>query len=174
MFLGSEADTMGSHHVPLEPGVDYLVAAVSFGPSVPWFFVFDRSPGLLAPILAPCLLLEVRDSRCSRAWQSGTWLDRLDRHHGLLAPACWTSDPMFHGRVFEGEEEAVRQMEVARLELLLEFPVPWISEVAVAVGNGTFVADPEWNHSWEANPADGMTVNPATGALLHNPLFVSV
>src|SRR5512137_777181 len=100
-FLGTAPGSFANHNVPLQVGMDYLVAAISFGPSLPWFFVCDRSPGLVTPILTPCLLLEVRDSRCSRAWQAGTWADRFDQHHGLLAPACWANDPLFHGKVFE-------------------------------------------------------------------------
>lgn len=172
-FLGIEPGSFATQDVALQVGMDYLVAAISFGPSLPWFFVCDRSPGLIAPILAPCLLLEVRDSRCSRAWQAGTWLDRLDQHHGLLAPACWANDPMFHGRVFEGDDNAIRQMAEARSELLLELPLPWITETAIAVGSGTLVADPEWNDIWEANSTQAMVVNPKTGAMFHNPLFVN-
>jgi hypothetical protein len=173
-FMGAEPNVFANQNVPLQVGTEYLVAAISFGPSLPWFFVCDRSPGLIAPILAPCLLLEVRDSRCSRSWQAGTWLDRFDNHHGLLAPACWANDAMFHGKVFDGDDDAVRQMAVVRSELLLEFPLPWIAETAIAVGSGALVADPEWNDIWEANSTQAMTVNPKTGAMFHNPLNRSV
>ena len=67
----------------------------------------------------------------------------------------------------------MRQMAAAKAELTLEFPLPWIAEAAVAVGSGTLVADPEWNHTWEANPAQAMTVSPQTGSLFHNPLWCS-
>jgi hypothetical protein len=80
---------------------------------------------------------------------------------------------MFHGKVFEGDDDAIRQMVAARSELLLEFPLPWITETAIAVDGGTLVADQDWNHTWEANPTQAMTVNPKTGAMFHNPLFVS-
>jgi hypothetical protein len=170
-FLGAEPSSLSSHGVPLQVGTDYLVAAFTFGPSVPWCFVFDRPPGLVAPILVPCALLEVRDARCSRTWRPGTWLDRFDRHHALLAPACWAHDPLFHGKLFEGDVAAIRQLAAAQSELLLEFPLPWITERAVAVGAGALVADPEWTDTWEADSAQAMTRNPSTGALFHNPLF---
>ena len=140
-FRGTELESFSNRDVPLRVGMDYLVAAISFGPSLPWYFVFDRCGGLLTPILAPCLLFEVRDSRCSRTWLTGTWIDRFDRHHGLLAPACWAYDSMFHGKLFEGEDLAMQQMAAAKSEMILEFPLPWIEENAIAVGSGNFVAD---------------------------------
>jgi|CXWL01.1.fsa_nt_gi hypothetical protein len=170
-FLGGAGASFASHHLPLEVGMDYLVAAVAFGPSVPWFFVLDHSPGLRAPIIAPCLLFDVKDSRLSRSWESGVWVDRFERRHGLLAPACWAKDTLFHGRVFEGEAEAVRQMDGVASSLLLEFPLPWITAIAVPVGHGHWVADRDWSNTWEADPTQAMTVNPSTGALFHNPLF---
>src|SRR5215216_5226712 len=170
-FLGARPGSFASHDVPLSIGMDYLVAAISFGPSVPWFFLFDRQPGLVAPILAPCLLVQVQDSRCSRLWRQGTWVDRLDRRHGLLGPPCWADDPVFHGRVFEGEDNALRQLAAAEAQLLLEFPLPWIANTAIAVGSGTLVTDQDWNHTWEANPNEAMTVSPQTGVMFHNPLF---
>jgi hypothetical protein len=170
-LLGVAPGSSAHHDVPLEPGTDYLVAALTFGPSIPWCFVFDRAPGLLTPILAPFELLEVRDSRCSALWRRGVWLDRSDQRHGLLAPPCWADDPDFHGRLFEGEEDAMRQMAEASALLHLEFPLPWIRERAVAVGEGALVTDPAWRDVWEADPAKAMTLNPATGAMFHNPLF---
>jgi hypothetical protein len=55
---------------------------------------------------------------------------------------------------------------------LVEFPLPWSRERALAVGEGALVTDPAWRDVWEPDPAQAMTVNPATGAMFHNPLFV--
>lgn len=64
-FLAGEAASPADRRVPLEAGVDYLVAAAAFGPSVPWFFVLDRASRYRVPIPAPCLHFDVRDSSVS-------------------------------------------------------------------------------------------------------------
>jgi hypothetical protein len=172
-FLGVETSSLQEKRFPMVPGEQYLVAALAFGPFVPWYFVLDRFHGSRVPIPVPCLVFSVQQSRPSRLWQMGTWVDRFDQVHGLLAPRDWAIDPLFHGKMFEGDEEALRLMDEAASEMLREAPVPWITSRAVAVGEGTWVADEQWNETWEASPKDAMTVSPKTGNWFHNPVYVS-
>lgn len=91
-----------------------------------------------------------------------------------MAPACWAKDPLFHGKVFEGDDAALRDMATAVSQLLLELPLPWVASKAVKVGSGSLVADEEWNDTWEADPSQAMTVNPKTGGFFHNPLYTDL
>jgi hypothetical protein len=171
-FLGVGSSTLSEHRLPLRHGLDYLVVAIAFGPLLPWLFVLDRQPGLLTPILAPCLHFEISDSSLSKTWVHGAWVDATGYKHGLLAPEVWARDEGFHGRAFDGEELALRQMHELTQLLLVEFPVPWISEVALSVGHDNWVTSPDWSKSWQANPADAMTIEPSEGKMYHNPLYV--
>lgn len=170
-FVGDAANGTGDSVGSLQVGTEYVVAAAAFGPSMPWFFLIDHLPGLRTPILVPCLQVEIVDSRMSKLWVQGTWRDRFNRSHSLLAPSCWASDPIFHGRLFEGESVAMEQMDIYRMEILLEFPLPWVQRKAIAVGSGSWVTDDEWTSQWEVDRSRAMTVNPVNSELYHNPLY---
>jgi hypothetical protein len=158
---------------PLVVGEDYLVVAVALGPHTPWFFVHDRFNGARVPIAAPSLLFSIHDSRPSKQWVLGQGQDRHDSTHAVLAPAFWAADPLFHGRMFEGDADALKQMEDAVREMLMEWPLSWVKQRALSAGTDCWVSDQEGNDTWEADPNRAMTVNPKTGRLFHNPLFVA-
>jgi len=170
-YLLTDDRALEEHSEPLAAGEDYLVAALAFGPFVPWFSVVDRFGGLRYPILAPGPLFSIRDSRFSRLWERGTAGDRLGGEHTFLAPGIWARDPLFDGRMFEGEAEPLQLMEQWTRTMMLEWPLPWITERAVLVGEENWVTDEDWAEQWEADPRDAMTIHPKTGKLLHNPLF---
>jgi len=130
----------------------------------------DRFNGARVPIHVPSLLCSVVDSQPSKLWHLGTNLDRLDKRHGLLAPDFWASDPTCHGKMFDGDERTLRLMENVALAMMKEQPLPWIERRAVAVGEGNWVADENWEETWEANAQDAMTIAPKTGHWFHNPL----
>jgi hypothetical protein len=157
--------------LPLKVGEMYLVVAFAFGPYCPWLFVADRFLGLRYPLIFPCRMFSLADGRRSRSWQWGVWVDRCGGEHDILAPSAWSRDPVFHGKLFEGNGEALRVYEAACVELLMEFPLPWIALKATPLGSANWVSDPRSDDAWESNASVAMTQNPRTGELLHNPLY---
>lgn len=162
--------TLKAQSFPVAVGEAYVVIAVALGPHTPWFFVDDRRSGSRVPPLLPSALFDVLDARPSRLWRIGTWVDYLGATHALVAPQFWASDAMFHGKAFEGDARALSQLESAAQEMLLEWPLPWISARAIGL-TGTWVTDPEFESSWETDEGNAMTVDPRTGRMFHNPLW---
>ncbi len=155
----------------LEIGGDYLVVAMSTGPSCIWLFLADRFRGLRYPLIYPASLFEIRDSRCSKFWEWGKWVDRFGAMHPLLAPQPWASDLGFHPALFDGDSEVLAAYRASLETLELEYPLPWISEKARSLQMENWVSDEQFEHQWRADARFAMTIHPQTKRLMHNPNF---
>jgi hypothetical protein len=153
---------------PLVLGADYLVIAFSFGPFVPWLFVADRF-GLQYPLIYPCFLFSIVDTRPSSSWAHGLWTDSQGSQSVWLAPQQFVEDPLLPGKALEGERAALATYAEMVASLSLEFALPWITNHAEALGDDLWVSDSDFVESWRADPSMEMTKRPSTGELFHRP-----
>lgn len=171
-ILGAEAsEESRMSAVNLVLGEEYLVVAMALGPSSVWLFLADRFRGLKYPLIYPVGLFTITDSSRSKFWRWAKWIDRLGASHDLLAPPEWADDPLFHGRLFDGEKPSQATYEEMLLKLQMEYPLPWVAERAVSLSLGNWVADSSLDEQWETSSEFAMIQNPRTKRLLHNPLY---
>ncbi len=116
------------------------------------------------------MMFSLQDGRLSRLWEIGSYLDRQDRVHGLLAPPFWARNPLFYGCMYDGDGDALRLIEEAGSRMMVELPLPWIERRAIPVGSHLWVADEDWAETWIVHPGQAMTLSPS-GKLFHNPFF---
>lgn len=154
-----------------KPNEGYLVVAIASGPSCFWLFLADRFFGFKYPLHCPSVFLETMQSSFSRYWERGVWTTNRGEKSTLFAPKCWVDDDCFHGRLFEGNADAYRKYDEAYSKLYTEFPLPWIQKKAIALDEGNWVSDPDYDYQWEVDPAFAMTIEPETGETYHNPLY---
>jgi hypothetical protein len=172
-FLRIDLTAGPAAHSSLNIGGEYLVVAFGLGPFCPWLFVADRFPGIRYPLICPANLFEIKDSRRSKFWDWGHWIDRMDNTHPILAPRPWAADPVYHSYLFEGSQSHLADYEEALSLLEMEYPLPWILEKAKSIGFENWVTDENFSDHWEADPEFAMTLNPATRRLMHNPHYRS-
>lgn len=164
-FIGGNPEEVPEKQVPLVIDERYLVVAIAFGPFVPWYFIDDRLSGLSYPELYPADFFEITDSRFSRYWSRGKWVDRLDGQHVIFATDEWNKCDGFHGKLFSGDNQAKLIYQSNLIKLRAEYDLPWIVRKAVHLENG-WVCDEDYLESWKADELDEMTTHPSTGELL--------
>ena len=89
----------------------------------------------------------------------------------MLAFDTWANDIYFHGKMFEGDENAISTFEFYTNLMDVEFPRPDIIATAEAVGEPYWVFDSETEEVWETNSLDALTRVPSTKRMLNNPYY---
>ena len=166
-FLG--LTSASASPAPLVVGQEYLVVAFAFGPFVPWVFIADRL-GLRYPLIYPSCMFSITDTRLSKTWEQGLWVDSRGGKNSWLAPHVFVETPGLPGMALDGDPDALAQFGNLVSLMSLEFSLPWVDESAITLDKDLWVTDVDYSESWEVDPSNEMTVRPSTGALLHNPL----
>ncbi|MEI6890690.1 MAG: hypothetical protein V5783_00835 [Pontiella sp.] len=154
----------------LTEGQGYVVSAYVFGPFCPWVYIKDNS-GLVYPTSYPIHLFEIQDATISKYWKWGAFANRLWDEYPLLAFPEWADDDCFHGKLFNGEKEALSIYRKYADWIERERPLPWIDKVAVSFADDGWVYDEETDDTWEVTGEFAMLRSPSSGELMHNPFY---
>lgn len=157
--------------VALSKGKHYICYAVKFYPNEnDWYCVIDES-GIVYPKDYDADLFEVTDARVSRHWELGVSSNNKGEKAPCLAFDVWAHDVLFHGRMFEGDREALNLFFTHKTMMEEEFATPEIKNAAVALNRTFWVSDPQYDEAWEANPMNELTRCPSTKELFVNPIY---
>ena len=160
-----------SSTLPLERGRYYVVYAVALGPGGKWLFIEDGSGAIYPRDYSECLF-RIVNPRVSRHWCLGEFEDFEGGIYPLLAMEEWCSDRTFHGRMFEGDPEAIAAFSRHKEALDVEQVRPDVDEWVEKVGDSTIVLDVDSGDTWDVCPLDAMVVVPSSLKMKRNPYYL--
>lgn len=91
--------------LPLTPGRDYPVYAVTSFKGGLWYYILDDD-GLGEPIWYPSPIFEIVDGRVPDHWRLGQHAVG-DAFRAILSFPEWSEDPHFYERLYDGDQIAV-------------------------------------------------------------------
>jgi len=157
-------------------GKMYLVYALTFRGSIPWYFIADDTyDGKHYPFAYPARLFSLVDNRVSRHWVFGFAFSRGDESRratmtSLFAVEPWAKDETFFERLVDGEDDCVKRFDKYKGSLDCEFPNPAITLIAGTI-DANWLNCPKCGEAWEASPHERLVKSPQCATVMVNPPF---